>query len=282
MKKQTLLICADAGCNTGFAVVTHNLIKQLRHTWNIHVLAVNYRGDPHEMQKFAQLWVPTAAHTADYYGFGRLQALYNTIKPDAILVINDPWILKQYAQFMAPLDAKKIAYVPIDAANINRDDMAAINAVFDCVVAYTQYGIDQMVLSGLKTPTAVIPHGVNQQDFKPLNQRKSREYLGFDPNWYIVQMVDRNQPRKQIALGMDYFMRWVTRYNLPKQVKFYYHGATRDEGWDIEQLASFLNMSDRLILTDRNLHPTHGVTVDVLNHIYNIADVRISFATGEG
>ena len=48
--KKKLFIIADAGVDTGFAQVTHNLVEHLADKWDIHIMGINYWGDPHPIQ----------------------------------------------------------------------------------------------------------------------------------------------------------------------------------------------------------------------------------------
>ncbi len=280
--KGNLLIAADAGVNTGFATVTHNLIEQLHTRWNINVIAINYHGDPHPIQKKAQLWNPAAVINDDLYGFSRIDILANNTKADVLLVINDPWIAAEYVPYIKDLNVKKILYTPVDAKNIKPMFVERINEGFDHVIAYTQFGADELVKSGLTLPYSVIPHGVSKKDYFPIDRAIAREQAGIDPNFYIVQVVDRNQIRKRLDLAIYYFAQWIKNTNKPDNVMFYYHGALRDDGWDIGELMTYNGISKRLILSHQDLNPSHGFPTEYMKIVYSLADVKLSTTLGEG
>ncbi len=48
--KKKILFIADGVQPTGFSTVAHNMIRNLEDTYDIHHLAVNYKGDPHDFQ----------------------------------------------------------------------------------------------------------------------------------------------------------------------------------------------------------------------------------------
>jgi D-inositol-3-phosphate glycosyltransferase len=280
--KKKLFIVADAAVTTGFATVTHNLIEHLHKTWDIDVLAINYYGDSHEIQQKARLWCPVANQPGDVYGLTRMQTLLKGIKPDTVLFINDPWILSEYAAVIKDTPGKKIGYTPIDAKNIKPMFVEEINKVFDHLIAYTEFGKTELVNAGLSIPSSVISHGIDKSHYFPLNKADVRKQAGLDPNWYIVQLVGRNQIRKRIDLALYYFSEWVKRYKLPDTVKFYYHGALIDEGWDIGQLAQYNGIQDHLVLSHKNLNPAHGFPLEAMKLVYNLADVHFSTCQGEG
>lgn len=279
--KPKLLIHADAGIDTGFANLTHNLIEQLHKRYDIDVLAINYRGDPHPIQKLARLWSPTALVPDDHYGHTRFETLINMLEPDIILMINDPWVLAPFAELLAKTKAKKVAYVPVDAQNIKKEWIEPLN-VFDKVVPYTAFADRELVRGGLNKSTVVIPHGINKALYHPIDQKVARKMSNIQDDWFVVLNLDRNQWRKRIDLSMYYFAKWVHLTDKPDNVKFYYHGAVRDEGWDIVQLARTFGIEDRLILTSLDLNPAHGLPVELMHYVYNVADVKISTTLGEG
>ncbi len=280
--KKKLFIIADAAVDTGFATVTHNIVNNLANQWDISILGINYYGDPHPIQKKAQLWSPTGVTQGDVYGFSRVKSLLTNFNPDAVLVINDPWIAAEYTDIWKNTPGVKVLYTPVDAANIKPMFVDKINKGYDHVVGYTQFGVDQLVRSGLTLPTNVIPHGVDNKTYYPLDKAAIRRDGGLDPDWFIVQVVDRNQIRKRIDLAFYYFAQWVTMTDKPERVKLYYHGALMDEGWDLGQLAKELGIDDRLILSHKELSPAHGFPLEAMKLVYNVADVKLSTTMGEG
>lgn len=281
-KKQNLLIIADAGVDTGFANVTHNLIHNLHRTWNINVLAINYYGDPHPIQTEAQLWNPSGTMHGDLYGFSRIQTLAANTKADVVLVINDPWIAAEYVPQLKKITAKKVLYTPVDAKNIKSMFVNRINEGFNHVIAYTEFGSNELIRAGLQLPTSVIPHGIDRTLYFPIDKAEVRRKAEIRDDYFIVQVVDRNQPRKRLDLAFYAFAEWVKRTNKPDNVMIFYHGAVKDEGWDIGQLTQYLGIDKRLILTHQDLNPSHGLPIEAMKFVYNIADVKVSATMGEG
>ena len=282
-KKRRILIVADAGTSTGFAQVTHNLIKQLYHEWDIHVLAINYFGDPHPIQQFAKLYNPQAKVVGDNYGYSRIIELQRTLKPDVVFYINDPWVLMQYLQAMGkPPTIPHVFYTPVDGKNLKKPFITPLND-FSHGVAYTEFGAEALKLGGFTKPLSVIPHGVDTEIFHPVDRLEARAKSGGDiSDWYIVQVVDRNTPRKRIDLAIYGFARWVHETNKPDTVKFYYHGALKDEGYDLLQLADYYGVGDRMMVTGLNLDMSKGIDLKDMKYIYSLADVKVSMSGGEG
>lgn len=279
-----LFIIADACVDTGFSRVTHSLIDNLYKRWKIDILAINHYGDTHPIQKLdnVNVWTPTAYQPGDVYGLSRVEKLLKGIQPDVVLVINDPWIAAEYVQPFKDTPGKKLLYTPIDALNIKSMYPEELNKGFDHVIAYTNFGRQELTRAGLKVPTSVIPHGIDKKIFFPLNKSEVRKQAGLSDDLYIVQVVDRNQVRKRVDLALYYFSEWVKRTNKPDNVRFYYHGAMIDEGWDLGQIAKYLGIDNRLILSHQNLNPAHGFPIEAMKMVYGIPDVKLSTCMGEG
>lgn len=283
VSKKKILMISDAGCDTGFASVSHNLIEQLYDKWDIHVLAINYQGDPHPIQSKAKMYNPSARVQGDFYGTARISELIHTVKPDLVFMINDPWVASSYAPLLekAKYNGPIVLYTPIDGKNVMSDYITPINA-FTHVVAYTQFGADQLIAGGLTIPTSVIPHGVNKKLWKPTDRFDARERQGFGQDWFIVNVTDRNQIRKRIDLAFYYFSEWVHRTNKPDIVRIHYHGGMEDEGWNLFQLAKAFNISDRLIISAPNITAQNGIPLDLMPLFYAPADMGFSTTQGEG
>lgn len=281
--KKKLFIIADAGCDTGFASVTHNLIENLHTKWDIHVLAINYQGDPHPMQSKSKMYNPSARAQGDFYGINRIAELLHGIKPDLIFMINDPWVASSYQPIIEKSGYKcpVILYTPIDGHNVMNAYIEPLNK-FSHVIGYTQFGIDQLQKGGLTIDTSVIPHGVNKKLWKPTDRAEAREKQGFPNEWYIVNVTDRNQIRKRIDLAFYYFAAWIHSTNKPEHVKIHYHGGMQDTGWDLFQLAESFGIKDRLIISAPNISAQNGIPLELMPYFYAPADVGFSTTMGEG
>lgn len=285
MAKGNILICADGACATGFAQVTHNLVYNLWKDWNLVGLLINHHGDSHPIMQYMKVYCPTAKVNGDVYGFSRIEEIVKKEKIDLIFIINDPWVAAEYLEYINALpkeiSVKKVLYTPVDATNLRESYVKPLNE-FDQVIAYTEFGKEQLELSGLEKEAVVVTHGVDTSVFYPIDKRDARQQLNIPVDWYIVQCVNRNSLRKRIDLAMYYFAEWVHRTNKPNNVKFYYHGAVRDEGIDPIQLAKAFQINDRVLVPPVTMTANEGVPIEKLRMIYNSADVHISMSVGEG
>jgi D-inositol-3-phosphate glycosyltransferase len=283
-EKLKMLYVGDFPIQTGFGVVSTNLIKYFREKYEVHVLGVNYHGDYDPLCEGLKVYPAAAA--GDIWGFSRLNELITRIQPDVVFVLNDPWICMQYAeqfeQIRDKVSSKFVAYTPVDAENVKKEFVEGLSK-YDAVVTYTQFGLEQILKTAdIIKKLYIVPHGVDTETFRPVSREEVRKKMKMDEDVYCVLCLQRNQPRKRIDMTMYYFAEWVKRYNLPKSVKFYYHGSLHDFGIDIIQWAEYLGIADRLAISSPHIRPDKGLPAEQINWIYNAADVFFTTTMAEG
>ena len=273
--KPRLLWVGDAGCYTGFAEVTRNVLTNLLPVWDVAALAINYFGDPHT-EPFP---LYPASLGGDVFGVNRLDQVIQKFKPDAVGVLNDPWIAKDYLPVLNKYsNLVRFVYTPIDSPHVAPGFAQALND-YDAVISYTEFGALELNKSGTTTRMFIAPHGIDTKKFYPV--QGARKKLGIPEDWFIVGFVGRNQPRKRIDLAMRAFADFIRDKTDEEKskIKFYYHGNTHDIGWNIVDMAAAFGIVDNIALTsDTNV----VVPQETLNLIYNSFNVMLSTTMGEG
>src|SRR5262245_2564050 len=115
-----LLVIGDGGTPTGYARVIGSILRNLpAAVYDVHHLAVNYSGDPHE-----ENWkLYPAARGGDTFGIGRLKDLYDRLVPDVVFCVADLWIQKQYLEILETCSPtpRIVVYAPVDAGPVDPD-----------------------------------------------------------------------------------------------------------------------------------------------------------------
>ena len=289
-KQPRLLFIGDAACATGFARVTHALLDRLCVSWDVHVLGINYHGDPH---RFPYPIYP-AALGGDALGVGRYANLVQQLDPDMVLILHDPWVIQAFLDHKGP--EPMVAYVPIDAQNIAA--APALKAL-NHVVFYTEFGEAQCRFSGYEGPATVIPHGIDMQLFCPIPQADARAALGWGEalpeDAFVFGNINSNQPRKRIDLTLLAFAAFVREWEAGGEGQrppyLLLHMPPRAPyGYDLIQLGQALGVGHRIVFPhacesgdERRGGDSFGPVPDVcLPLIYNALDVQMSTSTGEG
>jgi glycosyltransferase involved in cell wall biosynthesis len=302
MSKMPVLVIGDAVIATGFARVIHSILERLASRYEFHHLGINYNGDPHK-----EKWkiYPAQISRGDVYGVSRLEHLIEKIRPRAVFLINDVWVLANYAEVLSHYrpGLRVIAYFPIDSDPIEPAFFAPLVQIVDVWVTYTEFARGG-ILSAFeylhatnpaidRPEVIVIPHGIDPEKFYPIgdidNTSKPRQRhiprKKLFPNrpdlWdaFIVLNANRNQPRKRIDITLESFA--IFARNKPPSVKLYLHMARQDAGWDIFALARRFGIQERLLVTvSDNGFP--NISTKQLNYIYNSCDVGINTSSAEG
>lgn len=280
--KMKLFTISDMGVSTGFARVMESIIQHFPESWEIHSLGINYKGDPHETR--AKIY--PAIVGGDVYGFGRVRKLLDKIKPDKIFILQDSWIICEYLKLFTPAEmAITTLYTPVDARPFLPRWLKDFSSC-ENVVTYTEYGKQVLLEANPDLEVKIIPHGVDKTKFFPIEQDKARNYINtykttnlLTPDLFIVLNANRNQPRKRIDIALAGFAIFAKD---KKNVRYLHHAGIEETGWNVVELSKRFDTLDKLILTSKELSPINAVSDEVLNLVYNAADVGLNTSTGEG
>lgn len=282
-----MLYVGDFPVPTGFGIVSKNLISTFRKHYDVHVIGVNYFGDYDPLIEGLKVY-PASAGGGEIYGFDKFLKLLTQLQPAVCFVLNDIWIamdynkqIVEYNKMFPDNKTQFVLYTPIDAENIKRDFIDQVTE-FDHIVTYTEFGKEQLLIGGMSKKIHVIPHGVDLTKFRRMDKQSVKKAMKMGANDFIVLNVSRNQPRKRLDMFFFIFAEWVKRYNLPENVRTYYHGALQDYGIDILQWCEYLGIKNRLAISRPDLTPTNGLTDEQMNMVYNSADVFFTTTAAEG
>lgn len=287
MDKIKILWVGDGVISTGFARVNHSVIKNLPPDYEVHHLAINYHGDPHQYQHA----IYPASLGGDIYGLGRLTSMIHGIKPDIIFILNDAWMIDMYLakikNEVQGIHIPTVVYFPVDAEEHNQSFYQNFDAV-DAVCVYTEFGKNTLLdvkSSNINAKSIkVVPHGISKDLFFPIDtsvakeivypKDRTEEFL----NSFIILNANRNQPRKRIDITLWAFSEF--QKNKP-DVKLYLHMGALDLGVDIIGKARVYGFENKLVLSTTQMH-IPNIPDRQLNLIYNATEVGLNTSVGEG
>lgn len=300
-----VLWISDAGCNTGFARVTHaigdRLVEQYGH--DISVLACNYRGDywPTKMK----LYVPTLRVGTDINGLSRVREMLREVEPEVVVMLMDAPILLQFL-FDNAFDEEKLllqrqpvmTYIPVDG--YNRPKLWNVLAQATNVIAMSKFGQDSFEDPAKKLHAQMAYHGVDTDQFWPVSPERpitlengkvlkskqdcKRAFPGLDPDGFLVLRVDKNSARKDFAATWSSLVPFMRRH---QEVQTHFHcERTHPEGVSLPNL--FERSSDEAGIDIRrwfvpdNYNTFRGWPQVRLNALINAANLFVSNSRGEG
>lgn len=256
---------------------------------DVHILGLSYWGDPHDFPYTIWPTVAPADKCRDAFGTGRLPLLIDRLRPDACLILQDPFNIQGYFDVLdsyfkdADADERANVIPPIVgwlAADSRNYYCKPLNRLTH-VAMWTQFGVDEMRAGGYEGPTSIIPLGVDHSLFYPRDKRESREKCGLPQDAFVVGVVGRNQHRKKIDLCIAAFHHLITDYaGMDKAVLYLHVAPTGDVGVNIRALVHHYNLHGRVFLAE----PHIGVGVDnaLMPYVYSSLDVLLSMSQAEG
>lgn len=278
--KKKLLWVGDAGVPTGFARATHETLDVLRKTYDVTVLGINYRGDPHNYPY--PIW--GCLPGGDHLGYGRLLWLMDLVKPDVVVFQNDPWLIPAYLERLDLASDEhghviRVGAIAVDGKNCQGEGMNGL----DMAIFWTKFGEEEARAGGFTKPAAVVPLGVDAQLYTPGDRREARQRRGMTEKAlgiYVVGNVNRNQPRKRLDLTIQYFAEWVKTFDIPDAYLYLHVAPTGDKGYDCKALAKYYGIEKRVLLLQPQIF--YGISEEDMVDTYRSFDVQMSTTLGEG
>jgi glycosyltransferase involved in cell wall biosynthesis len=287
MSKPRILWSGDIVARTGFARVTENLITRLKDKYEIVVLGNNWWGDPNPFQEDFKMFPSSNRFATEPFGVQRIREITERVKPDIVFVNNDAWIVNQIYDQIREFHEQKlfkfVAYMPMDSYGWTGCLNQFSNA-WDGIYVYTKFGAEEFKLSGINKEVGVIPHGITDGQFFPMDKTEVRKKLSIPEDCFVVFNGNRNQARKRIDITIDAFAQFAVGR---PDTKLYLHMGLKDQGWDVmplfgrEMRKRGMDPNGRIIMSTQGPQPP-AVPVEMLNMIYNSADVSVNTCKGEG
>jgi glycosyltransferase involved in cell wall biosynthesis len=305
-----VLWLSDGGCATGFGHVTHHIGERLVRDYGheIHVLAVNYRGDPYpsilepERQSYLRLYTPTQLSPTDTYGTSRITELLGRLIEgpdgdlDAVVVLNDPNVLLDllfeniYDKDRWLLQSRPILYyAPVDGTNLPPMWLDVVPKVTN-VVAMSKWG------QSFFQPSKMVYHGVDPNHYwsvreKPITlsngtvcrtKKDCKRAFGVGDESFLIGRIDSNSGRKDWPAFIKAVMPLMQKH---RDIEVFMHTQVKQMTNGLDIPAMLLRWPD---LDTKRIHTPGGYTrysgwpTQDMNGLINAFDLFVTTSRGEG
>jgi len=301
-----VLWLSDAGCTTGFARVTHAIGERLVEDYGhqIHVLAVNYRGDSwncerpgHDHVTPLRLYRPDTVIIGDIYGRARIVEMLAKVEPDVVVFVSDPQVMLN-TLFANTKDPDRIllqyrpmlAYVPVDGIDLPPTWTTILPKVTN-VIAMSEWG------QKFYQPSKLVYHGIDHETFWPIEEKpkttstgivcttkeECKAAFGLDPDKFLVGRVDSNSGRKDYAASIKALWPLMAVHD---DIEAWFHCQDEAPNVGLRMQDMFLREADR-VKPERfhfpGLHTSfEGWSLEDMNVLYSAFDIFLSTSRGEG
>lgn len=302
-----ILVYSDGPvCPTGFGVVNRNIFEPLfqrdvcqRETTNFY--SINYVGEWHPDQKNYRLWPANIGLRADPDPYGRdrfcQMALAGVWPIDVLFILQDHFTVAPFVPALVQKLREQVAaglrppfvtifYIPVDNHFLKPPWVDWVPEHVDFAVAYMHWSARVItdLVPRLDGKLRVIYHGTNPETYYPIPEAEREQFrqqvMGLKPGQPLMLFVNRNQPRKDPARALQILN--LARARLPELVGYFHLNPQDSAGFSMGEVAGQLRLPQGVVRFPANFSEGIGVPVDVLNRIYNAADVFVTTARGEG
>ena len=305
-KLKFLLVGTHCHQVTGYSKVTYGFVKELAKQSTIAVthfgfqknpgMPPNYRPYPPNIRvldasEMEARSLPQGSPPQQGFGFNVLPDVIRHEAPDVVLIYNDMGVITRFCEEIRksgiPRTFKLWLYVDQVYPYHPQMFIDIINRDADRVFAFTSYWKQSLKTQGVTRPIDVLGHGFEHDLFFPMNREEVRKKVGLPNDAFIYMSLNRNQPRKRYDLLIMAFVELVAKY--PTKPVFLMCVCDKGDkgGWPLFELFQremklrglpLERFGNRLMLSSSDMN----FRDEDINMFYNLADVGVSAADGEG
>jgi glycosyltransferase involved in cell wall biosynthesis len=264
--KKILWVSDSPLTNTGYAKVTHEICKRIGKSHEVHVLGQGYLGKPISVENY---------FLHSFENINSLNKITNILKPDFIVWLAD--LITMRAILSIDLgNSKFIPYFPVDSEQLLFGSKQVLEKAYKRV-AISKFARDIAKKEGFDSE--VIYHGVDTNVYKPTSVERSK--FGIENNKIVFLSIAKNIARKLLC-------RLIYCFNEFAKDKDNVILILRTNAVEKDlNLIEFTNYRFQELFSKKKLFFSDSAFLEpdaeeLMNELYNIADVYIATTYGEG
>jgi glycosyltransferase involved in cell wall biosynthesis len=305
-KKDTLrfmLVSTHLQQYTGYSRVSHNIIKELSKFPDISLIHFGFQSHPQAKNQAnyrpypagvdvidaASLEQPTGSQQG--FGFSALPDVIRKKKPHVVMIYNDMAVIMKFLEEIRKSGIPRTFKIWLYVDQVYNCQLQGyidlINRDADRVWAFTPFWKKCLKDQGVNRPVDVLLHGFDKQLYFPLPREMARKTMGLPNDVFVLLSLNRNQPRKRYDILIMAFVELIVKN--PQKPIFLLCVCDKGEkgGWWIFELyqrelklrgVPVEMFANRLMLSSQDM----TYRDEEINMFYNVADLGISTADGEG
>lgn len=284
MKKTKLLVVSDDIRNpTGVGIQCNKLLTGLNKKGVYDIVEIAGSLQPTAPQPVMFNGIKLYPASDSYGNANLLRSVHKAERPDIVLFFSDPRFF-EYAFMMdneIRATSKLVFYHTWDAPPFPRYNLPWYSAC-DEIVMLSKFSHDLLTEGGVKC--SCIQHGMDPSEFYPLSDEQRAEErkrilapTGRTDIDFVIFWNNRNMLRKRGADLIVIFKKFFKTH--PKSLLFLHTHPRDPMGTDLGAVIEEVNVGSDNPLIMMSSQP---VSSQVLNVMYNIADVTVNIAFNEG
>ena len=227
------------------------------------------------------------------FAFSKLYNVISSEKPNIVMIYNDANIICKYIEELnhknARVDFQYSIWAYIDQVYSTeiQHHIDIFNSNVDKVFCFSKSWKKNLIDQGIHRPIYVLPHAVDNEVFYPVIREEARSRCGLSNEQFVFLSVNRNQPRKRLDILIMSFVQFLVRNPLKPVILMMICDRGENGGYPIfeiyhkelkrNKLSPDVFGKRLLVTSEDNMYQDSDI-----NMFYNLADVGISCADGEG
>jgi glycosyltransferase involved in cell wall biosynthesis len=294
-----MLVSTHVQQYTGYSKVSHGILTELAKVPRLDLIHFGFQKHPQPVPGFRPY--PSNVEVIDaaaleqplQQGFGYQHLIEQVRKknPHVVMIYNDMAVVSRFLEEIrktaSPRPFKVWVYCDqvYDCQHQTMIDM--LNRDCDRVFAFTNYWKKQLKEQGVTRPLSVLGHGFDSKTFFSLPKDLARKSLKLPEEAFVIMSLNRNQPRKRYDIMIMAFVELLVKYPTRPIVLLCICDKGEKGGWWLFDIfvrelkkrgVPIEQFGNRLMISSQDM----AFKDEDINVLYNVADIGISTADGEG
>ena len=295
-----MLVSTHAHQYTGYSKISYGILQELSKDSSLDLIHFGFQKHPQIPSDFrpypSNVDVIDAAslETPLEQGFG-YKVLIDTVKkknPHIIMIYNDMAVITRFLEEirkvgLSPRPFKIWIYCDQVYDYQHQGMIDIMNRDVDRIFTFTSYWKKQLKEQGVTRPLSVLGHGFDPKVFYTLPRDIARKTLKLPEDAFVIMTLNRNQPRKRYDIMLMAFVELIIKNPNKLIILLCICDKGEKGGWWLFELfvrelkkrgAPIEQFGNRLMISSQDM----AFKDEDINILYNIADIGISTADGEG
>jgi glycosyltransferase involved in cell wall biosynthesis len=300
-KLKFMLVSTHCHQYTGYSKVSYGILRELAKLSWLEVVHYGFQKFPN--QQFPPGYrpyppnvtvvdaVPLEKPFEQGFGYKPLPDVIREQKPDVVMIFNDMSVV---AKFMTEIDKSSIpknfkTWIYCDQVYTTQMQgyLDMLNLKAERIFTFTSGWKKCLKDQGVNRPIDVILHGFDDDMYRPLPRPEIRKNLKIPEDAFLFLNVNRNQPRKRYDILVMAFAELVVKYPTKPICLLCVCDKGEKGGWWLFEMfqrelklrgATVDQFGGRLMVTSQDM----VFRDEDINMFYNVADVGVNSADGEG
>lgn len=298
-KLKFILVSTHIQQFTGYSKVSSGILEQLAKNSNLDLTHFGFQKHPQTPPGFRPY--PSSVNVIDAaalenppqqgFGYNHLIDVLRKKQPHVVMIYNDMAVVTRFLEEIRKSGIPRTFKIWVYCDQVYDCQLQGmidiLNRDADRVFTFTAFWKKQLKDQGITRPLSVLGHGFDPKVFYTVPRELARKSLKLPDEPFVIMSLNRNQPRKRYDLIIMAFVELLVKYPNKAILLLCICDKGEKGGWwlfeifvrelkkrgvPIEQFGNRLMISSQdMVFKDEDI-----------NILYNIADVGISAAEGEG